>query len=111
MDAELSALLTERAQHYPWLTDSAYGAPQYSATATTHPCRVERRERLMMDRQGRQILSTLTVYLDRSSTGGWPNLTVRSKLVLENNSTASILNVTQYKDEDGNVDHEAAYCA
>lgn len=110
MDADLAALLTDTCTVYAWVRDGAYNEPVHSTTATTHPCRVDRRHRLVVDRQGRQVTSQATVYLGQSSTGGWPGLTVRAKLTLSDGETPDILGVARLADETGATYYEAAYC-
>lgn len=111
LDPELTAMMTQTVTHYPWVSDSVYGAPQYSATATTHPCRIVRRQRTVKDRTGKDVVSTSTVYIGPSSTGGLPGMTSRSKLVLSDGSDAGLIAVQAHVDpEDGSGHHEVAFC-
>ena len=110
MDAELTALLKETCTVYAWSRDGAYNEPVHSTSGTVHPCRVERRNRLVVDRTGRQVVSQTTIYLGQSSTGGWPGLTTRTKLTLSDGETPDILSVVRLTDETGATDYEAAYC-
>lgn len=109
LDPELAALMTQSVVIQRWVSDDAYGAPQYGATATTFPCRIVRKHQLVLDQQGRQVVSRSVVYIGPSSTGT-PNLTERDKITLSDGSQADLLSVQKHVDADGTDHHEVAYC-
>ena len=111
LDPELAALMTQSVTVNRWTADSAYGVPLYAPTATVYPCRIVRKHQLVLDQQGRQVVSRTVVYIGPSSTtGGTPNLTERDKITLSDGSQADLLSVQKHIDADGTDHHEVAYC-
>lgn len=110
MDAELLELLTDTVTVYPCTGDDAYNAPQYAATGTEYPCRIEHRNRLTVDRQGREVVSGTTVYIGQNSAGAFPGLETRDRMVLSDGDSPEILSIVKLTDETGAVYYEAAYC-
>jgi len=108
LDPELRALMTQSATVNRWTADSAYGVPLYSTAATVYPCRIVRKHQLVLDQQGRQVVSRTAVYLGPSSTGT-PNLTTRDKVTLSDGSEMDLLSVQKHVDDDGSDHHEVAY--
>lgn len=109
LESDLQAMMFERVQVYPFTGYDAYGAPSYSATATTHPARVSLRSKAIKDRLGRDVIAQSRVYIGPSSTGGLPDLDVEDRLVLPDGSNGSILMVDKLDDEVA-AHHVVAYC-
>lgn len=110
LDPELMDLMTDTVTVTPWTSDDAYGAPQYAATGTTYPARVEYRAQLVVNRQGREVVSNTTVYFGHNSAGAFPGLTTRDRLTLPDATSPEILSIKRLTDETGLTHHEAAYC-
>lgn len=110
LERDLLDLLIDTAVVYAWTGDNAYNQPTWAATGTTHPCRIDRQQRMVTKRDGMQGVSTSVVYLGPSSTGGYPGLTVQSRLVLSDGTIPDLLMIEQNNDEDGTMYYEAAHC-
>lgn len=112
MDADLRALLTETVTVYPWASDTAYGSPQYG-TGTAYPARLERRSRLVVNREGKQVVATTTVFLGPSDAGTLPgSFDPRDRLVwsASTGEALSVLAMESVADEAGAFHHVACYC-
>lgn len=112
MDQDLRALFTETVTVYAWAADTVYGAPSYSTSGTAYPARLDRRNRLVAGKDGRQLVATTTVYLAPTSTGGLPSLTARDRLVwsASTGEPLELLSWEKLYDEAGSAHHVAAYC-
>lgn len=93
----------------PFVREDAYGGTGVFGTATTHPCRVTYKSRLLKGADGRDILTTSRIYFGPSSTGGLPGLTVRSRVTLSDGGVPRIVSVGKYHDDEGPY-YEVADC-
>ena len=108
LDADLTELMWDRAKHQAFTKYDAYGAPTYSAVTTTHPVRVENKFRLLKHKDGRDILAQGRIYFAPSSTGGFPGVTVQSKVTLSDGTHPRIVLATKEPDDEGTY-YECAY--
>lgn len=98
MDTSIRAfrsLMRQTVTIAPWSSQNAYGEPAFG-TAVTYPARVVARTRMVRDTQGREVVSTATVYL-----GAAPTLSVKDRLTLPNGETPVIAAIGDYPDERG----------
>lgn len=88
-----------------------YGAATYG-TAKTYKARIENTQRYIKTAGGRELLSIATVYVGRTSTGGYPpsGLAPTGKIVLPDGTSPGILKVDQNQDADGTNHHTVVYC-
>jgi hypothetical protein len=65
-----------------WLSQSVSGQPSYSPTATTHPCRIEMKNHLVVNWEGREVLAKGRVFLGTTFGGSVPVPSVKDKITL-----------------------------
>lgn len=110
MDPELRALLRQSVTVKQWTGDNTYGAPQYDSGKAVE-ARVERRVKLVKNREGRDVIANTVVYLGLASDGTVPVLTPRSSVMLPGSTDpTSILSVEQLPDETGATYTSVVYC-
>lgn len=78
-------------------THNNAGAPVYSTDSATYPACVEYRPRLLVNREGRQVVAVATVYVLSSSA----SIGVQDRVVLPYATAARMLSAAPVNDEEG----------
>lgn len=111
LDPALRALMWQTVTLSTFGGRSAYGGTMTYGTAKTYAARVERETKLVRDASGREVVSSTTVYVGTTTTGG--NMPTgfgpTGKIVLPTGDSPSILRVDQNPDETG-FHHAVVYC-
>lgn len=81
-------------------TQAAYGLPSVASTGVIYQAYVAGTQKLVRGADGQTIMSALTVYIGKSSTGGDPPaLTVRDQLTLSDATTPRLIAVDSMADD------------
>jgi hypothetical protein len=108
-DPELDEFFHHTVVHKPFSGRTAFGVASFG-TGTTYAAKIERRQKLVKGGDGREVLSTTTVYIRPTSTGGLPNAGPQDFLGLNGSTTPTpILALKGLTDEEGDH-HEVLYC-
>ncbi len=85
---------------YAWVSQSVSGVPTYSGTGTAYPCRIELKNHLVIDQQGREVMARGRVILGSAAVIGFKDkITLPSEYVPTN---PPIIAVNVVPDEIGN---------
>jgi len=103
MDAGLLLLLNQHVTIAPATGLDSEGMRTYG-TAVTVDALVIGKQKLVLDSQGRDVVSSAQVYLDGTAV-----VTTESKITLPDGTTPVILAVSVYPDLDGVTDHKVVY--
>ena len=103
MHAGLAGLLNQSVTIYPLSAYGASGAAAYGDGAVTS-ARVVYRNKKIVDRDGVDVMSSATIYLDSAAV-----VDAESKIKLPDNSEPRILSVDDYPGPDGSSYYKAVY--
>ena len=85
---------------YPFVSRSASAQPVYSVTGTSYPARVEMRNQMTLDKQGREVMARGRVYLGSNAViGNEDKIVLPTEYVPRN---PPIIAVNIQPDESGN---------
>ena len=101
IDAGLLELFTDEITITPATGTDLYGRPTYG-TARTAKAFIEREPRLVQSREGREIVSSATVYVDDVSIGA------DDKLTYTDGTNAEIVSISIPRDETGPAHSEVS---
>jgi len=103
MDASLLLLLNQLITIEPASGMDAYGQSSYGTGVSVH-ARVEGRNRVVVDAQGNNAVSSTTIYVD-----GLTVVSTASRITLPNGTTPLILAIAEMPDIDGTPHHKVIY--
>lgn len=93
--SDLSDLMTDTVTWSPMTSRDDYGQPSYGS-ATVLDARVVRKNKLVRDSQGQQVMSTAHAWVN-----GSPAIKPEDKVVLSDSSNNPIVSIERYQDEKG----------
>ena len=103
MDASLLLLLKQTITIEPASGMDAYGQSSYG-TGVSVPARVEGRNRVVVDAQGNNAVSSTTIYVDGPTV-----VTTSSRITLPDGTTPLILSIESMPDIDGTPHHKVIF--
>lgn len=111
LESALRELMTQTVTLSTFSGYTAYGVASFG-TAKTYAARVEREIKLVKNMQGREVVSTTTVYVGTTSTGGTvpTGFGANGKIVLPTGDSPGLLAVESFPDEVSGVHHAVVYC-
>jgi hypothetical protein len=95
--SDFAEMMLETVTVYPASTVDNYGKQAYSATGVAYRCRIMSEQRILRDREGRDIIEA-----GRAVIYGVATATVNDKILLPNGAVPLIVSVDTPQDEDGN---------
>lgn len=107
MDAELADMFPATVGHTPYSSQDSYGEAAYGSN-TNYPAKIDGRQRVIRDVQGRLVNASYTVIF-----GQYVDVGVKDKITLPSGytpQTPPILQVAKHTDMDGNH-HTTVYMA
>lgn len=112
LEAQLRELMTQTVTLSTFVSYNSYGGGNVYGTAKTYAARVERETKLVKGPQGREVVSTTTVYVGTTSTSGVipTGFGSNGKIVLPTGDSPAILAVDIFPDEASVVHHAVVYC-
>jgi len=84
----------------PYTGQNLYGEPDYG-DAVEYPALIRYRTRKVLDREGREVVSSAQVYLN-----GDVGIDVRDRITLPDGTSPVIISIEKYPDETGNIHHK-----
>jgi len=104
MDYQLSQLLQQTLLIYPYVSTDFHNDFTWSSIATSVKARIQSVAKIVRNKQGQEMYSTCTIYVDNTVT-----VSERDKIVLPNGVIPEILAINSEPDETGANYYTAIY--
>lgn len=109
LDAALRPLFNQTVTTKSLSTHSFYGAPSYSASASSWEARIEERTHVVKGPGGEDVVARGTVFVIPTTGGTEPDIGTQDQMTLPDGTTPDILSVERLYDDSTSLYYQAVH--